>query len=51
MSKPNALLLIAYVLAIIVYSTWQMFKGNFETAFSSLPFLIIAYLFVKPWRQ
>jgi len=51
MSRPNALLLIAYILTIIGYSTWQMFKGNFETAFSSLPFLIIAYLFVKPWKR
>jgi len=51
MSKPAACILILYVLAIIGYSTWQMFTGNLEAAFSSLPFLVIAYLFVKPWKR
>lgn len=51
MSRPAALIMILYVLAIIGYSTWQMFNGKLEAAFSSLPFLVIAWLFVKPWRK
>ena len=51
MSKPAAIFLILYVLAIVCYSTWQMFKGDLEAAFSALPFLILAYLFVKPWKR
>jgi hypothetical protein len=30
----------------VAFSTWQLFKGNLEAAFSALPFLLIVYLFV-----
>lgn len=46
MSKPIAYLTICFSLAVIGFGTWQLFCGNFEAAFISLPFLIVIYLFV-----
>lgn len=51
MNKSSALFLILFVLCIVGYSTWQLFSGNLEAAFSALPFLVIVYLFVKPWKR
>jgi len=51
-TKPNMLkklpsiLLFVFVLFLVAFSTWQLFRGNLEAAFSSLPFLLIVYLFV-----
>jgi uncharacterized membrane protein len=42
---PAALLFI-FVIILVAFSTWQLFAGNLEAAFSSLPFLLIVYLFV-----
>lgn len=47
MKKIPTLLLLLFALAIISFSTWQLFRGNLEAAFSSLPFLLVTYLFVK----
>jgi len=46
LKKIPAILLIIFVLFLVVFSTWHLFQGNLEAAFSSLPFLLIAYLFV-----
>jgi amino acid permease len=51
MSKPAAIALILFVVCIMTFATWQLFLGRFEAAFSALPFLIICYFFVKPWKQ
>lgn len=51
MSKPAAIALILFVVSILTFITWQLFLGHFEAAFSALPFLIICYLFVKPWQH
>ncbi len=47
MGRISALILISAVLSIVSFGTWQLFLGNFEAAFSSLPFLLAVYFFVK----
>lgn len=44
--KLPSILLIVFVLFLVAFSTWQLFQGNLEAAFSALPFLLIVYLFV-----
>jgi hypothetical protein len=51
MNKVSALLLLIFLLAIVSFSTWQLFLGNLEAAFSALPFLLIIYLFVTTQRK
>ena len=51
MKKLPALLLIVFVLFIVSFGTWQLFQGHLEAAFSSVPFLLITYLFVKPLQK
>ena len=46
MKKLPLYLLFAFVLFLVAFGTWQLFQGNLEAAFSSLPFLLIVYLFV-----
>ena len=43
--------MIIFVLSIVSFGTWQLFLGNLEAAFASFPFLLIAYLFLKPLRK
>jgi membrane protein implicated in regulation of membrane protease activity len=50
MNKPVAIFTIFFALAVITFGTWQLFKGNLEAAFSTFPFLLIIYIFVKPFR-
>jgi hypothetical protein len=40
------ILLTVFVLFMVGFSTWQLFHGNIEAAFSTLPFMLIIYLFV-----
>jgi hypothetical protein len=51
LKKLPAILLIIFVLFLVGFSTWQMYRGNFEAALSSLPFLLIIYLFVMRRRS
>jgi len=51
MKKIPALLIIIFVLCLISFGTWQLFLGNLEAAFSSLPFLLIVYFFVKSQQK
>jgi hypothetical protein len=51
MKKISALFLTIFVLCIVTFGTWQLYQGHFEAAFSSLPFLLIMYLFVKSLRE
>lgn len=46
LKKLPAILLFIFVLFLVTFSTWQLFHGNIEAAFSSLPFLLIIYFFV-----
>lgn len=41
-----SLALILFVLLLVGFSTWQLYCGRLEAAFSTLPFLLIVYLFV-----
>lgn len=38
--------LVLFVLAILAFSTWQLFQGNFAAAMSSMPLLLLFYLFL-----
>jgi hypothetical protein len=51
MKKITALFLIIFLLSIVTFGTWQLYLGNFEAAFSTLPFLLILYFFVMPLRK
>jgi hypothetical protein len=51
LKKLPAILLIIFVIFLVAFSTWQLFHGNIEAAFSSLPFLLIIYLFVMRRRS
>ena len=50
LKKIPVILLFMFVLFLVVFCTWQMFQGNLEAAFSTLPFLLIIYLFVMRRR-
>ena len=50
LKKIPMFLLFIFVLFLVAFSTWQLFQGNLEAAFSSLPFLLIVYLFVMRRR-
>jgi hypothetical protein len=51
MNKPAAVFVMLFSLAVIGFGTWQLFAGNLEAAFSSFPFLLIIYVFIKPFRK
>jgi hypothetical protein len=51
MNKFAVILLLFFVLTMVAFSTYQLFHGNLEAAFSSLPFLFIVYLFVMRKRS
>jgi hypothetical protein len=50
LKKLPVILLLIFVLFLVAFSTWQLFHGNLEAAFSSLPFLLIIYLFIMRRR-
>ena len=47
MNKFSALAIILFTICLIIFATWQLFKGNLEAAFMPLPFLLVIYFFVK----
>ncbi|BCO11504.1 hypothetical protein GEOBRER4_n2912 [Citrifermentans bremense] len=51
MTKAAALFIIMFTLAVIGFGTWQLYAGNLVAAFSSFPFLLIIYVFIKPFRR
>ena len=48
--KLPVFILIIFVAFLMTFSTWQLFRGNLEAAFSALPFLLIVYLFLLKRR-
>ena len=50
-NKPGMIFLLAFVLILVAFGTWQLFAGNLEAAFSTFPFLLIMYLFVLKMRR
>jgi hypothetical protein len=51
MNRFVASITIAFLLVAISFGTWQLFLGNFNAAFSTLPFLVIIYFFVPSQRK
>jgi hypothetical protein len=51
MSKLAAVLMIVFTLVVILFSTWQLYAGNLKAAFSSLPFLLVIYVFIRPFHR
>jgi hypothetical protein len=51
MTKVAAILIMIFTLAVIGFGTWQLYAGNLEAAFSSFPFLLIIYVFIRPLRK
>jgi hypothetical protein len=51
MNKLAAIFMIIFAIAVIGFGTWQLFAGNLEAAFSSFPFLLIIYVFIRPFRK
>lgn len=45
MSKTSAIVQIILIVMILIYSTFHFYKGNFEQAFSTLPLLMLYYVF------
>lgn len=44
--KIAAAVQIVIILLIIGFGTYQLYQGNFEASISTMPFLIVYYLFV-----
>ncbi|MHC1698448.1 MAG: hypothetical protein AB9919_10405 [Geobacteraceae bacterium] len=44
--KIAAAIQIVFILLVIGFGTYQLFLGNFEASISTMPFLIVYYLFV-----
>jgi hypothetical protein len=44
--KIAAVVQIVFILLVIAFGTYQLYQGNFEASISTMPFLIIYYLFV-----
>ena len=51
MNKLGVTLLLAFSIGLVVFSTWQLYAGNLAASFSTLPFLLITYLFVIKLRR
>jgi hypothetical protein len=51
LKKLPVILLFSFVLFLVAFCTWELFQGNLEAAFSTLPFLLIIYLFVMRRRS
>ncbi len=50
MKRLPVILLFSFVLFLVAFCTWHLFQGNLEAAFSTLPFLLIIYLFMMKRR-
>lgn len=51
MNRLSVTLLLVFVLGLVAFATWQLFAGNLTASFSTLPFLLIIYLFVMKLRR
>jgi hypothetical protein len=51
MNKLGVTLLLVFSIGLVVFSTWQLYAGNLAASFSTLPFLLITYLFVIKLRR
>ena len=51
MRKFGLTILLIFTISLVVFSTWQLYAGNLAASFSTLPFLLITYLFVIKLRR
>jgi len=51
MKKPLAIFTIIFTLCLVVFATWNLFKGNLEAAFMPLPFLLIIYFYLQSLKK
>jgi hypothetical protein len=51
MKKSGLILLLVFAIGLVFFSTWQLYAGNLPASFSTLPFLLITYLFVIRLRR
>jgi hypothetical protein len=51
MKKIFYIVLTLFAVSVVAFGTWQLFLGNLEAAFSTFPFLLIIYLFIRPLRN
>lgn len=51
MKKSGLILLLVFAIGLVLFSTWQLYAGNLPASFSTLPFLLITYLFVIRLRR
>lgn len=51
MKKYGLILLLLFTLGLVFFSTWQLYAGNLPAAFSTVPFLLITYLFVIRFKR
>jgi hypothetical protein len=49
--KISAAVQVMVVVSVIAFGTYQLYKGNFEASMTTLPFLVVYYLFVTSWRK
>lgn len=47
MQRILAIIQILIVLAIIVFGTWQLFLGNFAASMSTMPLLLVYFMFLS----
>ena len=51
MSKYVSIFVLLFAIVLVVFSIWQLYAGNLAASFSTLPFLLITYLFVMKSKQ
>lgn len=51
MRRFGLMLLLAFAISLVIFSTWQLYAGNLAASFSTLPFLLITYLFVIRFQR
>lgn len=45
--RLTALFTLLFASIVIGFGTWSLYRGNLEAAFSTFPFLLILYLYVR----
>lgn len=46
MKRFPAFIQLIVIILIVGFGTWQLYLGNFEPAFATLPLLLIYYVFI-----
>lgn len=51
MKRTSLTILLVFVVGLVAFSTWQLFQGNLEAAFSMFPFLVIIFFLIRNKKQ